>query len=321
MRLRPWLLIATQLSLPSLAQNKQAPPNWAYPLNPPSNAAAPSKAENAPQHLTGSSATFTLAQLHDLYTAPDWHPAAHPAMPEVVARGRKPDVYACAYCHLPNGLGRPENASLAGLPTSYIIRQVEDFRTGVRKSSEPRHGPTAAMIGVATKAAGQEVQAAANYFSRLERRPWIRVVEASTVPKTHVAGWMFVADTTAATEPIGQRIIETPENLERTELRDDTSGFIAYVPVGSVRKGKTLVTTGGASKTMQCAVCHGPDLKGSGDVPSLAGRSPSYIVRQLYDIQSGARAGLAAQAMQAPVAKLTLDDMVSIAAYTASLQP
>ena len=122
-------------------------------------------------------------------------------------------------------------------------------------------------------------------------------------------------------EPIGQRIIETPENLERTELRDDTSGFIAYVPVGSIKKGRTLVTTGGAGKTVPCATCHGANLKGSGDVPSLAGRSPSYIVRQLYDMQSGARAGAATQAMMAPVANLTLDDMISIAAYTASLKP
>jgi len=243
-------------------------------------------------------------------------------MPEVVARGRKPDVYACAYCHLPNGLGRPENASLAGLPTSYIIRQVEDLKTGMRKSSEPRHLPAAAMTGVATKATDQEVQAAANYFSRLERKPWIRVVETTTVPKTHVAGWMLVADIPAATEPIGQRIIETPENLERTELRDDTSGFLAYVPGGSLKRGKLLVTTGDNLRTVPCAKCHGPGLRGSGNVPPISGRSPSYIVRQLFDIQSGARRSSASQPMRPQVvSKLTIDDMIAIAAYVASLRP
>ena len=60
-------------------------------------------------------------------------------------------------------------------------------------------------------------------------------------------------------------------------------------------------------------------FKGLGNVPSIAGRSPSYIVRQLYDIQIGARAGAATQAMKATFEKLTVDDMVSIAAYTASL--
>ncbi|MFZ0807572.1 MAG: c-type cytochrome [Candidatus Sulfotelmatobacter sp.] len=262
------------------------------------------------------------AQIHDLFAVPDWHPEAHPAMPEVVAHGHQPDVYACGYCHLPNGQGRPENASLAGLPASYIMRQVEDFRTGVRKSSEPRHLPTAAMISAETKATDQEVQAAANYFSRLERKPWIRVVETSTVPKTHVAGWMLVADTPAATEPIGQRIIETPENLERTELRDDTSGFVAYVPEGSLNRGKQLVKTGDNGRTVPCAKCHGPGLRGTGNVPRIAGRSPSYLVRQLFDMQSGARHSSAALPMrQQVVPKLTIDDMIAIAAYMASLRP
>jgi cytochrome c553 len=45
------------------------------------------------------------------------------------------------------------------------------------------------------------------------------------------------------------------------------------------------------------------------------------VVRQLYDIQHGARAGAAAALMKAPVARLTVTDMVSIAAYTSSLEP
>ena len=46
------------------------------------------------------------------------------------------------------------------------------------------------------------------------------------------------------TEPIGMRIIETPENDEQTEpLRNPRSGFIAYAPVGSIEKGEVLVTT------------------------------------------------------------------------------
>ena len=72
---------------------------------------------------------------------------------------------------------------------------------------------------------------------------------------------------------------------------------------------------------MVCATCHGAGLKGLGNVPSIAGRSPSYIVRQLYDIQNGVRSGPATQLMKQPVAKLTLDDMIAIAAYTSSLHP
>jgi len=297
------------------------PPYWAYAVDPPSDGSSPAAPDNSPQHIPGSNAEFTLAQIHDLFEVPDWHPDAHPVMPEVVALGRKPGLFACGYCHLPNGLGRPENASLAGLPASYIMRQLEDFKTGRRRSSEPKHLPSTNMALVGREATDQEVQAAAAYFSRLKRLPWIRVVESSTVPATHVAGWMLVPSSPAATEPIGQRIIETPENLERTELRDDSSGFVAYVPEGSLNRGKSLATTGDGGKTVGCAKCHGPGLRGSGSVPPLAGRSPSYIVRQLFDFHNGARTSALALQMRKPVAKLTLDDMIAIAAYTASLRP
>jgi cytochrome c553 len=45
------------------------------------------------------------------------------------------------------------------------------------------------------------------------------------------------------------------------------------------------------------------------------------LVRRLYDIQNRARAGAAVQPMKPVVAKLTIDDMAAIAAYTASLNP
>ncbi len=297
----------------------QSTPYWAYCINPAN--ASPSLPDNNPRHVPGSDAAFTVAQIQDLFTVPDWHLSAHPPMPEIVSHGRKPDVFACGYCHLPNGMGRPENSSLAGLPAGYIIHQLSDFRSGARKSSEPKHLPALNMITHEAKATNEEIAVAADYFSKLERKPWIRVVEANTVPKTHVSGWMLVADTPSATEPIGQRIIEMPEDLERTELRDDTSGFVAYVPEGSLKQGKWLVTTGGDGKTVYCAKCHGPGLRGSGNVPSIAGRSPSYIVRQLYDIKSGARSGALSLQMRKQVAKLGIDDMIAIAAFVSSLKP
>ena len=150
---------------------------------------------------------------------------------------------------------------------------------------------------------------------------WIRVIEADRVPKTRSQGGLFVPlkGSAAGTEPIGDRIVETPEDTERTEtLRDPRSGFIAYVPVGAVAKGKDIVRTG-AGKTIQCAICHGEALNGIGSVPGIAARSPSYIVRQLYDIQQGTRNGTMTALMKSVVAKLTAEDMLNIAAYTASL--
>jgi cytochrome c553 len=132
---------------------------------------------------------------------------------------------------------------------------------------------------------------------------------------------MLVASQPIALEPIGQRIIEMPEDLERTELRDATSGFVAYVPPGSLAKGEALVARGAGGRTIACAICHGPELKGLGHVPALAGRSPSYIVRQLWDIKYGLRTGPWAELMKAVVAQLSEEDMVAIAAYTASRMP
>jgi cytochrome c553 len=310
--------VAQPSANPPLA-SQQPPPPWAFAVDPPNAAGKPTGDKT--RHVPGSKLTFTDSQIADLFGVPDWHPEAHPKMPEVVAQGRKPDVYACGYCHLPNGMGRPENASLAGLPKEYIIQQMAAFQSGARKSSEPRSLPVNAMIQVAAHADAKEVASATTYFAGLKPKPWIRVVETATVPKTHVVGWMLVTDEPVAHEPIGQRIVETPINLERTELRDDTSGFVAYVPPGSLKKGKLLVEKGGDGETMPCAMCHGPDLRGKDNVPSIAGRSPSYIVRQLYDLQIGSRGGAGTAMMQAPVMKLTLDDMVAIAAYLASLKP
>ena len=326
-------LIATAFFLAAAASSQsqsaqsqpliEPPPYWAYAVNPlaPSADATSKPDETALLHVPGSKIAFTHSQVQDRFNVPDWHPGAHPAMPTIVSHGRRPDIYACGYCHLPNGLGRPENSSLAGLSAAYIVQQLADFKSGARKSSDPDLKPVANMVVNETKATDEEIQIAANYFAALKPKPWIHVVEAKFVPKTHVAGWMLVVSTPHEMESIGDRIIETPESLERTEIRDDTSGFIAYVPPGSLKRGKTLVTTGANGRTIICSTCHGPNLKGLKNVPSLAGRSPSYVVRQLYDMQSGARAGANLAQMKPVVANLSLYDIIDIAAYTSSLEP
>lgn len=295
---------------------------WAYPVNPPPQPGARPPAPDTGEHrLPASSKVFTRKQVTDLFNPPDWYPDDHPPMPEIVAHGRRPEVRACGYCHLPNGQGRTENASLAGLPASYIEQQMADYRNGLRKSSEPKMGPPALMLTIGKTATAEEAKNAAEYFSQLKYKPWVRVVEAKMVPKTHVEGWIFVKNEGGGEEPLGMRIVETPEDHERFELRDSMSSFIAYVPPGSIKKGEALVTKGGGGKTVRCAICHGEGLKGLGHVPFLAGRSPSYIARQLYDIKSGNRQGMWSPLMKEAVAKLSNEDMIDIAAYVASLKP
>ena len=93
------------------------------------------------------------------------------------------------------------------------------------------------------------------------------------------------------------------------------------MPPGSIKKGETLVTTGGNGKTVQCTICHGNDLRGIGPVPPIAGRSAIYTFRQLYDFKDGARHGAWSAMMQPVVKNLTLDDMIAIVAYTSSKMP
>lgn len=299
-------------------------PDWAFgfpgPGNPPPPA-APAAPDTSLKHLPASKFEFTRAQISDRFGPADWYPQDHPSMPEVVAHGKKPSVFACSLCHYPNGKGRPENAGVAGLPVSYFIQTMNDFRNGNRKSTDPRKANTNTMITIAKGMTEDEIQQAAEYFGSMKWTPWMKVEETSMVPKTRTAGGMFLRVEGDQKEPLGKRIIETPEDAEGTEvLRDDHSGFIVYAPVGSVKKGQALVSTG-AGKTTQCGVCHGPDLNGMGPVPPLAGRSPSYLVRQMYDMQQGNRKGIWTDLMKPVVSKLTDEDMVDIAAYLASRKP
>jgi cytochrome c553 len=284
-------------------------------------AAAPNVAVDTPQHVPGSKASYTKKEIPDLFLVPDWFPEEHPAMPPVVATGRKPDVAGCGHCHLPNGLGRPENASIAGLPEAYILQQFEDFKSGARKSSEPRMGSVGWMIRVSKHATPEEMKEGAAYFAAMKLTKWIRVVETDTVPLTRANDLMMVVTDPNTTEPIGDRVIEVSEDYAQTELRNPHSGFVAYVPKGSLKRGEHLVKTAGEGKTAACTACHGANLKGIGDVPSIAGRSPSQMARQLIDFQRGNRGGPSATLMKAPVAKLSVPDIVAITGYLASLEP
>jgi len=291
-------------------------PHWAYPVT---TKKFQQLDPNEVGRLPGTKVTFTGAGVNDRFNAPDWYPTSHPKMPDIVVHGRKPGVAACGYCHLPNGQGRPENASVAGQPADYIVQQVADMRSGLRKSSTDKMGSINAMLVVAKASNDAEVKIAADYFSKLKYQKWIRVIEADMVPKTIVGDRNMMNVVPGPKEKIGKRILELPVNLEHTEWRDSKSSFIAYVPTGAIARGKKLVESGAGA--FPCAACHGPDYKGNGNVPALAGRSPSQITRQLYDFKTGMRNGAGAAMMKPQVANMTDDMRIDIAAYLSSLNP
>jgi cytochrome c553 len=297
--------------LPAVAAATERP-DWAFP--PPGVIGAPRQPETGElKRVPGSNRTYTQSQIDSFNDPPDWFPDEHPPMPSIVAHGQGAAVRACISCHLSTGHGHPENSRLPGLTAAYIARQLADFKTGARKGA-------ANMLTFSKAMTGEEVKAAAEYFAALPVRRWTRVVETDTVPKTNFQGTRRMPLAEGGSEPIGARVIELPEDPVRVELRDPKSGFVAYAPPGSVAKGMNLVATGGG-KTIACTICHGPALKGIGEVPAIAGQSPVTIARQLYLFATGERAGAWAPLMKGVVEKLSNDDMVAISAFAASLEP
>ena len=293
---------------------------WAYPVpdtNPP-----PAGDAKEVKRLPGSTKSYTQAQIDDQLNPPDWFPQEHAPLPDIVQHGFQ--VQACGSCHLMSGHGHPESATLAGLPVEYMMRQMHDFKSGARKDPmvyEPSQR-AARMNGIAKGLPDEDMRKAVEFFAALKPAVWYKVEEAQTVPKTWVnGGRMRFALPGGATEPLGNRIVTLPQDPARVESRDPHSGFIAYVPPGSLKKGEALVKTGGSGKTIACEICHGEGLKGLGDVPRLAGIHPIYIVRQLYNFQIGANSSTAGAQMKKVAEKLTEDDMISIAAYAGSLAP
>jgi cytochrome c553 len=305
------LLLACSFAAGSPRQaTDSARPAWAFPM--PDKVPLAHINETPLKHVPGSSLTYDLPEI-DPFNPPDWFPEEHPPMPPVVRHGSGNPVQACSYCHLASGLGHPQSANLAGLSVEYFLSQIADFKSGARKGLP--------MDSIAKALSDDDAKQAAQWFASLQPTPWVKVVETDAAPKTLVITTRLRLQLPdGGNEPLGDRIIEVPEIPARALSYDPHAGFVAYVPTGSIAKGETLVKTGGG-KTVPCSTCHGQGLKGSDLAPRIAGRSAIYLVRQLHNIQSGARAGAGVEAMKQVVANLTEQDMIAIAAYVTSRDP
>lgn len=313
MRKIGWVVAVGVLSVLSLgAQQPAAPPagrepSWAFPAI---NGSLP--AEEGPKSVPGSTKSYTPAQIDDLMNPPDWFPDEHAPAPPLVQKGHG-TALACGACHLMSGEGHPESAGLTGFTAAYLIQQMADFKSGARKDA-------ARMNTIAKDVSDEESRQVAEWFAALKPVAFTKVIEADTVPKTFVGqGRMRFVQPGGGNEPIGSRIITVPQDQTRARNRDPKSGFTAYVPVGSIARGKALVENGGAGKTVACGICHGDTMRGLGNVPRLAGLHPIYLARQLYLFKDGTRNGVDAQLMKKPVVRLTDDDILAIAAYLGSL--
>jgi cytochrome c553 len=281
-------------------------PDWAFPVT--EKVQPPAKDDGKPKTAPDSPLSLTRAQIDDMFNPPDWRP-------DVVAHGRQPNVRACGSCHLPTGNGHDESAYVAGLTPGYFTRQILDFKSGARKGS-------GSMTAIGKDITDDEIKAAADYFAAVKPRQWVRVAEVDAVPKTFVGpGNKRLVHPDGGSEPIGQRIIVVPEDEDIVLNRDPKKGFVAYVPKGSIARGEALAKTGGDGRTVACGVCHGPTLHGIADIPPLAGRTPNHMVRQMFMMQNGDRAGPQSGLMAQVVKNLSVDDMLNLAAYAASMEP
>lgn len=291
------------------------PPLWAFPGM---GASSPAISPIREEHLPGSRQSFTAAQLVNRGEAVDWFPAAHPPMPTPV-RGDGGRAFGCGFCHLPEGVGRPENAPLAGMPFRYLLQQLHDMSAGARKLVNDHFVPGALMLQVARETSTSDAEAAARYFSRLRYTNRVKVIESDRIPRPIAHGFVYFFDRTSPSVPLGERIVEGPDDPGRFELRDPRTTYTAYVPIGSVARGAALVK--GNATRPRCALCHGPELRGTSVGPPIAGRHPTYIFRQLYAFASGTRDGADAMLMKPVAESLSRRDMIALAAYVGSLPP
>jgi len=295
-------------------------PDWAYTPPPPAGSPPPATAlpadDNAPVSIAGTTKTFTRGELRATKETMDWHPEDRRGTLPEIARVGKQGVRQCTLCHLPDGAGRPENAPIAGYHPTYFLQQMQDFRDGLRKSADPRKANTNTMIGFAKATTREEDLAIAQYFAQQPYPRRIKVIESKTAPKVRLQGGMHMAvpaneGGTMVPLPAGE-MVEVPDDNLRAEARDTHLTWTAYVAPGTLSRGKQL-----AAK-YSCSTCHGANLEGVGPVPALAGRSPSYTMRQLFDMKTGARRGPWSELMKPIVTSMTVQDLMAVAAFAAS---
>jgi cytochrome c553 len=329
--MRSLVLSAALLSFAAAGAAAQSPhsssdsfevPAWAFPVQvgalPPATGTDTAASATVPT----SRVKFSVGRTRDRYDVADWTPGTHRPPPPFVMHGRKPVIMACGFCHLADGRGRPENAMIAGLPVDYFVQQVKDMRTRARHSASPvTFASSVAMEQIADSVTDAELMEAARYFAKVRARRGARVVESDSVPRFKALNGLATFLPGNEKEVLGDRLVDIAVDLRRHELHDPMAEYVSYVPRGSLARGRTLALTGPGGGVKGCVSCHGADLRGAQLAPPIAGRYPSYLLRQLIAFRTGARNGATSAPMHEVTAALSLRDMVAAAAYAGSRAP
>lgn len=93
---------------------------------------------------------------------------------------------------------------------------------------------------------------------------------------------------------------------------------LALGTLGTAASVVAADVSAGRAKSVQCAVCHGPQgIATLPEAPNLAGQSEIYLVKALNDFKSGARKN---EMMTMMVANLSDADIENLAAYYQSIE-
>jgi cytochrome c553 len=199
-----------------------------------------------------------------------------------------------------------QNGSVSGLPRDYILQQLGDFRSGKRHTADPNKANGYEMQAIARNLTDAEAQAAADYFSSVKYTKWVRVVESESIPKfTATVNGLFLKDEGNETIPLGNRIVEMPEDTYQTKYPPQSSlGFCRLCASRQPEERRGARHVGEMRDVPWCRPARDDDQERhrAADSP---GRSPSYIGRAIYDFQQGARSGANAALMKPSVQRLT----------------
>jgi len=189
------------------------------------------------------------------------------------AAAGKAKAAVCGACHGANGISATGlYPNLAGQNDAYIIKQLTDFKSGVRTDMM--------MAPMAANLSEQDMADLAAYFSGLSR----------TGEDTAIAS----DDTTAPAA-------NTPA-AAAVEVVSSTPASAIYA--GNVQAGK--------DKSAMCASCHGATgISVISMYPNLAGQSANYLAKQLADFKSGDRKDPVMAGMVAALTPEDMDDLAA----------
>jgi cytochrome c553 len=191
----------------------------------------------------------------------------------------------CAGCHNADGNSIiPENAKLSGLHPKYLVRQLEDFKSGKRKNP--------VMDSIIPMVDESEFKALAKYFSEQKRLPGLL----------------------APVDPSAPAVVDPSAPVAAGALSEQAKAEL-------LGKGKQIYTEGVLGTAVPaCMGCHGEDGSGNDKFPRIGGQNNTYLANQLQGFKTGARDNDPKAVMRAVAKRMTDEEINAVAEYVLTLK-